>query len=803
MRFSGAWLAIAVAPRWRAHAALAVLVALTLATVLAAVAGARRGASAQERLRAGALPADVLVQSQIPDFDWDRARALPGVAAVAPLAVSAISVEGVQLGWDSAPPADAEVWRSVERPVVLAGRLPDPSRPDEVVVLPRFLDEYGKGVGDTVVIRLSTPEEADLVGDSDGAGLRHGPRITARIVGVIRSPYFVDPSGALGTILPSPGLFLKYRENFIGTDRRGGFTIGLVRLTDGEAGLPAFRARLAELTGLPAVKIENLAGVRRQVDRLLAYEAAVLLALGLAVLSAGALLAGQSAARLVSAAVPALRTLRAPGLTPRQAATAAALGPALASLAGSALGVLGAAAVSPWMPIGAAAAYEPRPGFDLDWAVLLPGLLGVPAVLAASAAGYAWILLAAARSPRRRTPSLIAVAAGRRGWPVPVQTGLRFALERGRGVDTLPVGSALTGTVAGVLGVMAAFTFAAGVHDAGVNPARYGQTHQLLVFIGFNGVGAPPDRLIPALAADPDVAGIEERPVSTVVSGDVTFALYGYAPGRHPIPAGRLRAGRLPASDGEVLLAARTADTLGVGVGDRIALTGELGTRDVTVSGVGFVPEGPANNYAEGALAPDRVYHSLARSYEVGLALVALRPGADVAAVADRLGRVASAAVGGGSGDGDLGFVPFFEPRQLAEIRGISALPSALGGFLALLALAATGHTLAAGVRRRRHEVAVLRALGMTPAQSRWIVLTQAAVLALVGLAAGVPLGLALGRILWRGVAESAPMLYAPPTPGGTLLLIAPAALLAAACLSAWPARTAARIRVAAVLRAE
>ncbi|GAA0390327.1 hypothetical protein Acor_47000 [Acrocarpospora corrugata] len=799
MRFSRAWLAIAVAPRWRAHVALAVIVAFALATVLAAIAGARRGGSAQERLRAGALPADILVQSQIPDFDWDRVRALPGVAAVAPTVVSALSVQGVRLGWDSAPPADAEIWRSVERPVVLAGRLPDPARADEVVVLPHFLDEYGKGVGDSVVIQLSTPEEVNLIGDTSGTVARHGPRVVARIVGVIRSPYYVDPSGATGTILPSPGLFLRYRENFIGTDGRGGFTIALVRLAGGEAGIPAFRARFAALTARPAVKIENLATTRRQVDRLLGYEAAVLLALGLSVLAAGTLLIGQSTARLVGSSIPALRTLRAPGLTPRQAVAAAALGPALAGAAGAMTGVLGAAAASPWLPIGAAASYEPRPGFDLDWAVLLPGLLGAPIVLALGAAGYAWILFAAARSPRRRTPSVIAAAAGRQGWPVPIQTGLRFALERGRGLDTLPVGSALTGTVAGVLGVLAALTFAAGVADAATNPARYGQTHQLIVFLGFNGQGIPPDRAVAALAADPDVAGIEDRPMSPAVSGHLTLSLYGYAPGRHPVPVGGLLAGRLPATDTEVLLATRTAETLGMGVGDRIPLTGTRGSHEYTVSGVGFVPEGPANNYAEGALATPGGYRALFDAYEIDFLLIALRPGADVTTAAARLGRTSSEALDGAR----LGFVPFYEPRQLVEIKGISGLPATLGGFLALLALAATGHALTVAVRRRRHEVAVLRALGLTPAQSRWIVLTQAGTLALFGLVAGVPLGLALGRVLWRVVAEGAPLLYVPPTPVGTLLLIAPAALLAAAALAVWPARTAARIRVAAVLRAE
>ena len=102
-------------------------------------------------------------------------------------------------------------------------------------------------------------------------------------------------------------------------------------------------------------------------------------------------------------------------------------------------------------------------------------------------------------------------------------------------------------------------------------------------------------------------------------------------------------------------------------------------------------------------------------------------------------------------------------------------LPLALGAFLALLAVGAVGHALATAVHRRRGELAVLRALGMTRLQSRLVVVTQASVLAAVGLAFGVPLGFALGRFIWRLVAQSTPLAYHPPLAVWALVLIAPA----------------------------
>jgi hypothetical protein len=801
MRFPRAWLGLEVRRRWRSLLVLALLVACAAATVMAAVAGARRGVSAFERLRAGTLPADAQVLNQDPAFDWDRVRALPGVAAVSSLAISALNVEGAHLGWDSTPPADSEIWRAVERPVVLAGRLPDPARADEVAVLPRFLDRYGKRVGDSVVIRLSTPQEVDLLSDSalDSSARPggHGPRIVARIVGVIRSPWFADPIGGEGVVIPSPGLFLTYRDNFLGAAHHG-FTVALVRLRDGESGLAAFRSRLVAVAGRPDIQVDNLAAGRRHVDQLLSYEASVLLALGLAALAATALLIGQFVARQVGSSLAELQTLRGVGLAPRQAVTAAAIGPLVAGTLGTGLGVLGAALASRWTPIGAAANYEPHPGFDLDWAVLAVGLVAVPAAVAAGATAYAWITLAATRSARRPARSAVASAAGRMGWPVPILTGLRFTLERGRGRTALPVRSALTGTVAGVAGVLAALTFSAGVSDAAANPARYGQTHQLMIILGVNGHGVPAKQLLPALTGDPDVAGVEDRKMSAAVSGDTTFSLYGYAPVGRPLPAG-LMAGRLPGSGREIMLAVGTARTLAAEIGESVRVTGPRGSRHFTVSGIGFVPEGPANSYAEGALTTSSGYDSLFGSFDIDTGFIALRPGADDAAVIARLHRKTDAV----KGAGPVGFLPFYPPKQLAEVQDIRVLPIALGGLLAVLALAAAGHTLAAAGRRRRHEVAVLRAMGMTRRQARWIAVTQAGTLAVIGLALGIPLGLVVGRVLWRVVADDTPLLYVPPTPASALLLIGPVAVLAAGLLAAWPARAAARLRVADVLRAE
>ena len=169
-----------------------------------------------------------------------------------------------------------------------------------------------------------------------------------------------------------------------------------------------------------------------------------------------------------------------------------------------------------------------------------------------------------------------------------------------------------------------------------------------------------------------------------------------------------------------------------------------------------------------------------------------------MAAVGQRISKVASQAA-----RQPAAFQIAPPPDEVRQIRDVSVLPVALSGFLALLAAGAVGHALATAVRRRRHELGVLRVLGLTRPQSWLVVITQASLLALIGLAFGVPLGLALGRRLWHQVAETTPLAYHPPLAVWALLLIVPAGLLAANLLAVWPGHRAAGLRSGQVLRTE
>ena len=312
-----------------------------------------------------------------------------------------------------------------------------------------------------------------------------------------------------------------------------GFINALVRLKGGSAAIPRFRADLARVTGRSDIDDwDNLATFGDLTRKVTGYEAACLLAFGLAALAAAFFLVGQSIARYASATVSDLQVLRAPGMTPRQATAAACAAPFLAAVAGATAGDRGRdRGVARGCRSAMASLLEPHPGISADWLILGVGWAAAPLLVLAGSAVAAVAALAAGRSQRPPRRSVFAAAAARAGAPVPVLIGTRFALEPGRGRSALPVRPALMGAVAGVLGVLAAFTFSAGVTDAAANPARFGQTHQLESYIGENGQDfGPAGPVLRRVAASRDVTGLDDARVAVAQSGQVSITTYTYEP---------------------------------------------------------------------------------------------------------------------------------------------------------------------------------------------------------------------------------------------------------------------------------
>jgi ABC-type lipoprotein release transport system permease subunit len=122
---------------------------------------------------------------------------------------------------------------------------------------------------------------------------------------------------------------------------------------------------------------------------------------------------------------------------------------------------------------------------------------------------------------------------------------------------------------------------------------------------------------------------------------------------------------------------------------------------------------------------------------------------------------------------------------------------------LAAGAVLALGLALVASVRRRRRDLALLKALGFTQRQLAAAVAWQSTVAAVIGLALGIPIGVLVGRELWTLFARSIDVVPEPTVPVLPMVLLSLGALVFANAVALLPGRSAARTSAALVLKAE
>ncbi|MEW2079561.1 FtsX-like permease family protein [Streptomyces sp. NPDC013433] len=140
-----------------------------------------------------------------------------------------------------------------------------------------------------------------------------------------------------------------------------------------------------------------------------------------------------------------------------------------------------------------------------------------------------------------------------------------------------------------------------------------------------------------------------------------------------------------------------------------------------------------------------------------------------------------------------------FEQRSLTAVTVVSVML----GCAAFLAVFIIGSTFAFTVAQRRRDLAMLRLTGATPQQIRGLLLGQAALLGLIGVLTGVPLGVAVIRLQERVLRELefVPAGFTGQWHGWVLLVSAGTGLGLALTGVFVAARRAARIRPLEALR--
>ena len=138
--------------------------------------------------------------------------------------------------------------------------------------------------------------------------------------------------------------------------------------------------------------------------------------------------------------------------------------------------------------------------------------------------------------------------------------------------------------------------------------------------------------------------------------------------------------------------------------------------------------------------------------------------------------------------------------QNLEQLGGLPAGVAAIVGSIAVLALA---NALVVAVRRRRRDLAVLRAMGFTRRQTAVSVVVMALAIVAIGVVVGVPVGMAIGATLWRATASGAFVLSDAYFRWELLLLPVLGAVVIALVAATIPARQAAAQSSAEGLRAE
>jgi hypothetical protein len=469
------------------------------------------------------------------------------------------------------------------------------------------------------------------------------------------------------------------------------------------------------------------------------------------------------------------------GVVRRQRLVAAALASVLPASVAALTAFVAAAVGSRWMPIGHARQFEPSPGLSVDVGALLPGALVLAAlVVAAGALGRARVHVGNAARRDRRQPIRAVGRLADAGVGPPLAVGAQLALEPGAGRSAVPVRSALVGTTIGVTAVVAAATFGASLVRFLDTPARWGRTYDVAVS------DVVDQSIANRLADDHDTAAFAVLDVaSTRVEGVSTSAL-AIQVYKGSLPLTTL-SGRLPVSPDEVALGSALLHDLGKRVGDEV----RLGSAGQVARIVGDVvpPPDASPGLGRGVLLTSDGLAAVQDQAPYHEGLVRLRPGADRAAFTARLA--------------DLELNDTAAPTEVGNLAQLRRLPAVLAALLAAVAVASLANALTVAVRRRRRDLAVLRALGFTRRQAGATVGWMATVTAAIGLLVGVPLGIAAGSVVWRLVAGGLHVADDARVPALLAAVVAVTTVLLANLVAAVPAWRAARVRPAIALRAE
>ena len=705
-------------------------------------------------------------------------------------------------------------YSSVDRVTLISGRLADPGRADEFVISAGGAKELGLRIGSTLRLAFFTDAQTSSPTFAGYPADKPHLVVTMKLVGIIETGTQIvqDDDSALGDQLAvaTPALTRELATccayySGVSLQIDGGASNERAVLSAVDKVLPNLGPVSGTQTNAPFVA---------KAERALRPESIAFGVFGALAGLAALLICAQVVGRGVRSNRADSAVLRALGAGPAMTTLEAVVGLLGSIVLGALLAVVVAVALSPLAPIGPVRSVFPDRGVSFDWTVLGSGFALLIVVLSA----VAFVL--AFRGWRQRSTSERAVRAGSgitritstSGLSVAAVLGIRSALGGGGRGDAAPVRSAILGAILAVAVVVTSLTFGASLTALSSHPAQYGWNWDYALLAGFSAAEDLPATSTATLLNNDTAVGqwtgvsfesanLDGRPVPVLAT----------SPNAAVGPS--LLAGHDIRSAQEVVLGPATLASLHKRIGQTVVADTGSSHRRLRIVGTATLPTiggsgMPQLQMGTGAVLATSLFSASALNQQgstitgPNAVFITIRPGVSPSAALRSLDRV-DRSLSNGPDAPPSGVVSVLRPAEISANRAAGSTPSDLAWILAAGALGALGLTLVASVRRRRRELALLKAMGVTERQLASTVGWQSSVSVAVGLIVGTPLGIAFGRWLWTEFARGFSAVPDPTTPLVPILLVALGGLAFANIVAAVPGRIAARTPTALLLRAE
>jgi ABC-type lipoprotein release transport system permease subunit len=817
--------------RWSGYLAIVILIGAIGGVAMASLAGARRTESSFSELLASTNPSDLSLVSGLyhPDptgYDPSRIQKiarLPDVTHVE----SQGGYEAEKVGANGCAVASGltggaksvalyssidGLFFNMDRLVVLEGRLPNPQSPTQVAMTAQAARILGVRLGGTFPLGVVSNAQANAPPKTNPSCPQGRPSRTVKVklVGIVTSSnqIVVDDNDVSLNIFATPAFSKLMLKCCIDP------TITSLQISGGPGNVAVVESEISHVLpkGFPQLYTPTGYASEAAAQRVIRPDAIALGVFGLIVALVAFIVAIQLLGRQLRLDADELDVVRALGAGPTVTSLDGLIGVVSSVVLGSLFAALVAFLLSPLAPIGPVRPVYPTPGWDFDALVLWLGVLVLIAVLT----GVAFVI-SFRRAPHRiaqrrvrttKRPSMSVKAAMVANLPASAVCGIRFALVPGDSRQSTPVRSAVIGAVVAVSVVAATLTFSSSLTTLVSRPALYGWNWTVGVAAA-GGVGVMPEKKTTSeLNGDPDVLAWSGVDFAQLQIDGQAVPVLGIRPGAKVTPP--LLSGHGVRRRGQIVLGPQTLSQLHKRVGETVTVSGE-GAKATTLRVVGtatFPAVGGQQHTSlgTGALLDYTLIPKSARNlFDLpgggpNAVFVRLKTPTSPAAMA-RLRTIVP--VLEKAAQDEIAIVPVQRPAEVTDAGTLRATPSYLALALAAGAILALGLALIASVRRRRRDLALLKALGFTQRQLAAAVAWQATVAAVIGLAIGIPVGVLIGRELWTLFARNINVVPEPSVPALAMTLLALGALVFANVVALLPGRSAARTSAALVLNAD